>query len=383
MAKVASPSPVGSLPRGGGNVQWLPLSALELDPENPRFGEKGGKRTQSAIAEMLVEQYGVKDVLASLAVNGYFESEPVVARHKGDRYIVAEGNRRLCACLILAGDPRVSSLSRLRPVKTSHEWSTATEIPVLVMEAEDEARLLPYLGVRHIVGSQPWDSYAKARWIDEMLVGNRMNVDEISEAVGDNGKTIQRMLYGYRFIKQLIDDGRFRPEESHRKGRGSNTEFPFSWVYTLLGYSHVRDHLELEPPDQVPNRPIPARREGDAAKVMAYMLGTKAVAPAIRESRQISALADALTDPVQRDLLEQGRSLDEIDRLSKPPAQQLATLLREAADKLRSANGILSETVLGADEATSLHTPAGGVARLGNEVFKRIGNAVAGINETP
>ncbi len=55
-----------------------------------------------------------------------------------------------------------------------------------------------------------------------------MPVSKITEMIGDQHSTVVRLLEGYRFIRQLIENGEFRPEDSQRKGRGSVSEYPFS-----------------------------------------------------------------------------------------------------------------------------------------------------------
>ena len=95
----------------GVNPQWLALERLHLDTENPRFGARlASVGDESRVLDEIVESHGIKDVLSSLAANGFFSSEPLVgAVNKGREehdVVILEGNRRLAACLILADDPR-------------------------------------------------------------------------------------------------------------------------------------------------------------------------------------------------------------------------------------------------------------------------------------
>ena len=90
-------------------VEKIELSRLLFDENNPRFGSEVGKVTnQQEILDLIVNEYGVDDVLSSLAVNGYFTAEPIIARsiEGSDKLKVVEGNRRLAASLILADDSR-------------------------------------------------------------------------------------------------------------------------------------------------------------------------------------------------------------------------------------------------------------------------------------
>ncbi len=89
------------------SMQSIPISQLLLDKENPRFGgNPEASETQQSLLEVIVEKYGVNDLLASMTANGYFNAEPVVAVESNGQYTVVEGNRRLAAALILTGDPR-------------------------------------------------------------------------------------------------------------------------------------------------------------------------------------------------------------------------------------------------------------------------------------
>lgn len=356
-------------------VESVAIHLLKLDTDNPRFGGLEQGASQEDTLEFIVKQFGIEDVLASLATNGYFRSEPLVAKRSGGDLIVVEGNRRLAACLILARDPRAAKFENLRPKDPSEQWSPDVELPVLVFDESEQASLLPYLGVRHIVGSQPWDSFAKARWIDLVINQGTMSLSDIEKAIGDTNRTIARMLDGYRFVHQLTKSGHFKPEESQRRGKGSNIQYPFSWVYTLLDYSSVREYLELPPRSETPKEPIPKSSLARAATAMAYMFGDRVHTPAIKNSRQISDLADALSDPVKRELLESGQNIDDVIQRSRPVSDRLATLLREAEAALKGATGVVAEGSLQAKEAQQLVSTANALRNMAGSLFKALNNA--------
>ncbi|WP_244235613.1 hypothetical protein, partial [Pseudomonas aeruginosa] len=231
---------------------YVKLKDLNLDSRNPRFGiEKGQRGNQADILDFIVENFGVEDVISSLAYNGYFAAEPLIARRESDGTLtVVEGNRRLSACLMLANSDRAKNQRRRAQeyVDTKKiNWTEETEVPVHIVDHKDKEalRLHAYLGVRHIMSAKAWDSYAKAAWIDEVVSSGEMTLAEIGQVTGDKNRTIQRLLEGYHFVNQLIAEGLFLPGNSLKKGRGSNPDFPFSWVYTLLDYSPVREWLDL------------------------------------------------------------------------------------------------------------------------------------------
>ncbi len=145
------------------------LSDLLLDMSNPRFGSHANQsKEQAKLLDMIVVEYGVNDVLSSIAVNGYFTAEPLVGlRAENGKIRIKEGNRRLAACLILADDPRASGHARLaktfREVQANAKRDPIVELPVIVLESE--GAITAYLGVRHIVSAKQWDASAKAQWV--------------------------------------------------------------------------------------------------------------------------------------------------------------------------------------------------------------------------
>lgn len=159
----------------GKQITEFPLNGLLLDKDNPRFGFQDRGSSQAGILDVIVEKFGVDDVLSSLAVNGYFAAEPMVCRAKkgAKKATVAEGNRRLAACLILVGDKKASNQAartqQFQPIWEEHGKKPIDPVPVIIFGPdEDEQALLSYLGVRHISSAQPWDSYAKAAWVAQV-----------------------------------------------------------------------------------------------------------------------------------------------------------------------------------------------------------------------
>lgn len=377
MAKV--PAPVT------GEVTDWPLSGLLLDKDNPRFGLPTKRNSSQAdILDHIVERFGVEDVLSSLALNGYFRAEPMVCRRGPDAatLTVAEGNRRLAACLILAQGKRASRQSRRTQVYRP-KWQAAGSpqidpVPVLIFDTEDGAgKLLSYLGVRHISSSQPWDSYAKAAWVAKVVEENRLKVAEVAEMIGDEHRTIQRLLEGYYVIQQIIDAGEFKPQDSNRRGRGSVTDYPFSWVYTILGYSTVRRFFGIDDAAPPGKRPVPQAKLSDTGLVIRAMFGDKAKgrSSAVEDSRELSDLASIVADPTRVDLLSQGKPVSEIIRLTKP----IESRLREGLSEVRS---LLSELITGVTAepptqptAESFVESAAGNQRLAADLLARLRRA--------
>ena len=368
-------------------TELIKLEHLLLDAENPRFGHAvAGGLDQADILDHIVNTFGVDDVLSSIAINGYISAEPVVCRREigSQTVVVVEGNRRLAACLILAEDSRAarqkSRTSQYRSIWNAHGSKQIDPLPSIVFDGADRKQaLLSYLGVRHIASAQPWDSYAKAAWVAQVVKENQLPLADVALMIGDQHRTIRRLLEGYYFINEAIESGEFRPQDSQRRGRGSVTEYPFSWVYTMLGYSTARDFLGLE--EREPRTPLLASDKlPRAGTVTRAMFGDKAKgrSAAIEDSRELGDLAIVLGDPDKVAMLESGKSVAEISRLTKPIEQRL----REGLTQVRTLQGEivtgLSGEAIAPELAESLVSISTVNRRTADDIAKRIAEAARG-----
>lgn len=297
-----------------------------------------------------------------------------------------EGNRRLAACLILANDPRAKNQSgrhkQYSAIRQASNRSAFTAVPVIQFGLhEGEKDLLSYLGVRHIAASQGWDSYAKAAWIARVVEKSDLGLQQIALMTGDQHQTVRRLLEGYYFVNQLIDDGNFVPDTSLRKGRGSNREFPFSWVYTLLGYPAAKAFVGL--PEQPKPRPVPAARVRNASTLMVAMFGdnTASRRAAITDSREIGELASILTDDEKVALLEQGASVAEIKFQSRPIDLKLRDGLAECQSILQLLTSAIVESQPSLEVASSAFPLARKVNSLAANLARNLQSIQGGLEE--
>lgn len=377
------------MPASQPKSEEISLADLELDESNPRFGDPLSKApSQRQVLDKIVEEFGVDDLLSSMSVNGYFNAEPIVVRKKdgASKFTVIEGNRRLAACLMLSGDARAENQTQ-RAEKFIVTWRehgspTLDPVPAIVFGAgAPQKGLLSYLGVRHIASSKSWDSYAKAAWVARVIRENSLTVKEVATMIGDQHRTIERLLQGYYVAHQLIESGDFRPEDSVRKGRGSVSAYPFSWVYTILGYSAARKFLGIENlPDVTKEDPIETPNLRKGGVLMRAMFGDSKSGrnAAVTDSRQLGALASVLVNPEKLALLEQGKSVDEIERISQPTEDQLRGGLAVSRDLLSQLIARIEESPLSQPVAAAFVDPASRVRNLAAGLESRL-KALAGV----
>lgn len=358
------------------------LSELDLDVFNPRFGGiVTGARDQADVLDHIVNTFSVDDLLSSLSVNGYFEAEPLVVREEGGKFVVAEGNRRLAACLMLSGDVRAYRQTEKAEAFISawkeHGSPSIDPIPVIVFRGSDSKRaLLSYLGVRHISSSRSWDSFAKAAWVADVVEQHDLPVPDIAKMIGDRYNTVERLLQGYYLVRQLQDSGDFRPGDSLRRGRGSVTEYPFSWVYTILGYSAAQKYLGMETGTAKP-LPLKAENTKKGRVLMSAMFGDKSRGrnSAVNDSRQLGDLAALLVNPETLTLVEQGRNVDEIKATVQPIDEKLRTGVEQVRGILRDLVSGMDEVPVGREVAASMALPAEKAASLAVSLFRKLQSA--------
>lgn len=350
------------------NIQSIKIENLHLDPDNPRFGSELNSTNEVEILDHIVESFGVDDILGSLSINGFFAAESLVGipvESNDGHYTIIEGNRRLAACLIFNGDERaINQLKRTKHyanIADKHRVEKIVEVPVNIYPSRK--KLLSYLGIRHILGPKGWDSYAKATWLFNVLIkeNSGQTIKEVSEMIGDKHHTIKKILEGYVLIKQLESNGLFSPDDSMRKGKGSNTDYPFSWVYTAIGYSNIRNWINAKDLDTntIPDKNYklvdgPQDLE-NAAKLVKFLFGSESSSfnPSVKDSRDIRIIAEIVKNDEQIRALEKGRSIDEVKKLSEPLNKRVSDLLIDTKQNLET----LVQLVGSAEDNDMIHYP--------------------------
>jgi hypothetical protein len=364
-------------------VHELSPAILQLDTQNPRFaGELGETSSQEAILDFIAETIGIADLLSSMSKRGYHRANPLIAVEEGDSYTVVEGNRRLAAALILIDDQRAANQrTRARNYNVTSTARTRLErLPVLIASSRQE--ILPYLGIAHIVGTKKWDSYAKAAWAADVLdkgvyVGG---LREIAEEIGDKHRTLERLVEAFRLIRQLEAAGRFLPDDTMRTGKGI-AKFPFSWVYTALGYKSIREWLGIDSAgaerDASPKTAIvPVENLERATELLDWLFGSRSRGekPRIEESRQIGDVAASVLSDKRVALLKRGLDIEEVQKESQPVHERIMDAFVVADKALREILGLVGAEgeSIPAPQVQSLITESQTVAKAAISVNKQL-----------
>lgn len=146
---------------------------LKFDPNNPRLFSDLNRENLAGTQENLFNLLKLKasDLLKSFPITGMF-SQPLLADFNG---IIKEGNRRLCACRLLAEtDPRFQM------------------VPVEILPANlTESQIRAILAIRHVKSEVKWQPRDEWRVIDLMINKDKRNIDEIAQILDITPQYIQ------------------------------------------------------------------------------------------------------------------------------------------------------------------------------------------------
>ena len=347
-------------------IEELSIDKLYLDIENPRFGGNAKlSATQKDLLSNIVEKHGVTDLLTSMSINGFFNAEPVVAVDNGNgTYTVVEGNRRLAAALILTGSNRASDYTDIAQKyvtdSNKEKIESLKKFPVAIFP-ERNAELIAYIGIKHIRGNKPWDSYAKATWLFQLLLESSLTltIEDAARLLGDQDtNTIKRILEGYVLMNQLRAERNYNPDDSTIRGKGSNINYPFSWVYTAIGYENIRNWIEISGLDSetkiAANTKVLQTPEGlaNSEKLINFLFGSnsKRTRSVVRESREIRLLNDIVKDKLAIKDLESGETVAEVHEKLRPANERVLDLLHQNLKDLEVINNIIASEDLEPDD---------------------------------
>jgi hypothetical protein len=322
-------------------LHFIPPADLRFDWENPRLVEYGAssRTPQSELLEILWHEMAVEEVAMSIAVEGYWDYEPLIAIKRGDSVLVIEGNRRLAAVMLLtdASLRRRLKATDLPTAPRSIVVKLNAGLPVQIVETRQAA--WRYLGFKHVNGPAKWTSYAKAQYIAEVHSEYSIALSDIAAQIGDKHRTVQRL---YRAL--MVVDQAERKKVFKRENR-SKRHFSFSHLYTGLEYDSVAEFLSLSEPDAEKVDPVPPKKLKALGELCVWLYGNKRdeIPPIVTsQNPDLRQLAEVLTDSEATDTLRAGMPLSLAYEVSQGDETLFRSSLTEAKLALQKAHSTMS-----------------------------------------
>lgn len=289
--------------RGGKRPQLdIGIERLHADGENPRLPEEAQNKSEPELLNVLYRDFYLDELAESMAQNGYFDEEPLVAipielpaefatpdtddpaylaflKTTTTQFTVVEGNRRLATAKILLDSSLRQSL-RIKHWPELNEQVTddLASLPVIVYPKRSD--VIPYLGVRHIIGIQKWDAYAKARYVAKLVEGGR-SIRQVEDLIGDKQSSVTKNYLSYKLLSQAKDEF-----DIDTKPAKSN----FSLLILAIGQGSIKRFIGLPAKLSTANldAPVPEDKLPNLQMLITWVYGAKDVKPVIDESRDIT-----------------------------------------------------------------------------------------------
>lgn len=147
------------------NRQFIQLDKIFLDLNNPRHIPHP---SEVETINYLCENEDIFNLAKDIALYGLnpLENLAVVKDNKTGTYVVAEGNRRLCAIKLLNDPYRAPQKLQKKFSELSRHWKGISELEVIVIEDEENVDLWLtriHAGQQQGIGRRQWDSEQKTR----------------------------------------------------------------------------------------------------------------------------------------------------------------------------------------------------------------------------
>ncbi|OYY95292.1 MAG: hypothetical protein B7Y41_01940 [Hydrogenophilales bacterium 28-61-23] len=323
-------------------VKLIASDLLDFDPENPRFPRTVNEGPIDKLIERMAREERIIELMESIGQQGYFPGEPLVAVKNGERYIVAEGNRRLAAIKLLNGQlpipPRLKSLQDAKEQAKEHPSS----IPCLVFD--EHAEVLHYLGYRHITGVKAWKPLAKARYLNRLRqqpMYSLLSQDELLVAlareIGSKPYYVGQMLTSLAVLEYASDRDFFGIQ------RIDPERLDFTVLSTALSYENIWEFVGLANRKDID---APALLEKEAGELFTWLYAQREDndnKPVVRESRELDKLAKVVASPDALAELREGQDLDSAFRLTAGPSEALDQALNDANKALQEVFKLLGK----------------------------------------
>jgi hypothetical protein len=289
-----------------GETRFVPLSALRLDPYNPRLPKSLQGQSQDDLAVHLELGFDAFTVAQSIAGHGYFSSEPLIVIPNPDGHgiwLVVEGNRRLTALLGLTDKGIRSQFAdpdRWEALAVHSAVTSEAAIPVVVAPSRES--VVPIVGFRHISGILQWQPYAQAMYVAS-LVDEGKTYAEVASLIGIEKKKVSDLYRDQAIVLQAQQLGL----------QTGNIERAFSLLTVAMNSPKIREHIgaplgsRLSPGGD----PIPAEKVDELRETIGWIFGDENQEPRITDSRQISTLGNVMAMPIGLAALRDGDTLEQ------------------------------------------------------------------------
>lgn len=191
----------------------ISLDHLFLDPNNPRFVGSDWTfvpddiavtaESQQDTANRLIANHEVKKLQLVIEANGFLPIDRVVVRKvENEKYIVLEGNRRICAA------KQINGHSDTGEELTPDIMGTLIKIPCLEYTGSEDKKGVAWIfqGLRHISGISEWPAFNKAKLLVDEMDKSDLSFTDVGKRFGLSAFGAAQWVRGYYAFRQAREE---------------------------------------------------------------------------------------------------------------------------------------------------------------------------------
>lgn len=192
--------------------QWqkisLSVSNLKLDKDNPRIPSYASTKTVKDIISYLIEHEQIERLANKIVEKGFICHDPIYVVKENDRYVVAEGNRRVAALQCLFDPNLVSNpIKRKGFEKLKNKFGSDLIEKVDVYVAPSRRDIENVLFELHAEGKLQWSRQQKNKFIAEIGITSGESIENIADRFNVKPSEIQDSVQEYLIEKYFTEIG--------------------------------------------------------------------------------------------------------------------------------------------------------------------------------
>ncbi|OBT07562.1 hypothetical protein [Vibrio cyclitrophicus] len=226
------------------NFEFLELQNLNLDPKNPRLPSRLRGKGSVEIANWMLKDNSLIELMLAIGTNGYFVGEPMLVVEEEGKVLVVEGNRRLTSLMLL--NEMIEPSIMVGSIEQVLNLTTQRPEQIPCIKFDNRAEVEKYLGFRHVTGVKEWSPLAKARYLTSIMAStidngfSNFELRELAKQIGSKRPYVQRLLVSYR-IYELIEENDF-----FNIPNLDEETFHFTYLMDSLNRPGIREYLGID-----------------------------------------------------------------------------------------------------------------------------------------
>lgn len=196
----------------------IEIDKIYLDPNNPRFTSvKWNDVSSDHIADegiqritrrKLEEEFSIYKLVENIRINGFLTIDRIIVKKfEEDKYVVLEGNRRVCAA------KEIMEIYQKNNNEIDEDvLDSIKQIKCLVYIGSEEQASWVFQGLRHIIGIQEWPAYNKAKLLVQLMEDDDLSLTEVGKKFGLSAYGAGQWVRGYYAFKQAAEESDYTQE---------------------------------------------------------------------------------------------------------------------------------------------------------------------------